>query len=149
MSKPLIPESLQECLMEALEEARQRRHEYLTLEHLLLALSQEERTIEILQACGANLKRLRQELGSYLDENLEKLPQGLEVEPEETVGIRRVLSRAIWHAQSAEQEQLESGDLLAALLEEPDSQARYLLEQQGVTRLAVLHYISHGLSSQE
>ncbi len=149
MSTPLIPKTLRQCLVEALEEARQRRHEYVTLEHLLLTLVQEARAAKILQACGANLQKLRQDLGVYLDENLEKFPENLELEPEETLGFRRVLSRAVWHAQSAAQKQLESGDILAALLEEPDSYARFLLEQQGITRLDVLNYISHGLTRQK
>ncbi|MBI1879428.1 MAG: AAA family ATPase, partial [Chloroflexi bacterium] len=146
MSTPLIPETLRRCLVEALEEARRRRHEYVTLEHLLLALAQEARGSEVLRACGADLKKLRQDLDTYLDENLEKLPAKLQQEPEETLGFHRVLARAVRHAQAAAQEQLESGDILAALLEEPDSYARYLLEQQGITRLDVLNYISHGIS---
>lgn len=149
MSTPIIPETLHQSLINAMAEARQRRHEYVTLEHLLLALTQEARASEILAACGADLKRLRQDLNAYLDKNLEQLPEKLRLEPEETLGFRRVLSRAVWHAQSASQPQLESGDVLAALLEEPDSQARYLLEQQGVTRLDVLNYISHGISREE
>jgi ATP-dependent Clp protease ATP-binding subunit ClpA len=132
--------------MDALSEARQRRHEYITLEHLLLALSREERAREVLQACGASLKKLQHALDDYLHNNLEQLPADAPVEPEQTVGFARVLSRAVWHAQSAGQMQLESGDLLAALLDEPDSHARYVLEQQGVTRLDVLNYISHGIT---
>src|SRR5262245_21667124 len=149
MSTPLIPESLHQCLVEATEEAHRRRHEYVTLEHLLLSLLQEARANEILRACGADLKQLRQELRSYLDENIEQLPEELALEPEHTVGFGRVLSRAVWHAQAAEQKQLESGDVLAALLEEPDSHARYLLEQQGITRLDVLNYISHGFMEED
>ena len=146
MSTPIIPESLHKCLLEALTTARQHRHEYVTLEHLLLALLNEKRTQEILMACGANLKKLSTDLEAYLDENIEVLPDNLQLEPEQTVGLRRVLAQAIWHAQAAEQEQLEGGDLLAALFEESDSYARYLLEQQGVTRLDVLNYISHGIA---
>ncbi|MCP4361258.1 MAG: ATP-dependent Clp protease ATP-binding subunit ClpA, partial [Chloroflexi bacterium] len=146
MSAPFLPESLRQCLLDALEDAQRRRHEHVTLEHLMFALINEKRAGEILQACGTDLKILRQDLGIFLDENVEQLPEGLDLEPEQTMGMRRVLSRAIWHAQAAEQEQLESGDVLAALFEEPDSYARYLLEQQGVTRLDVLNYISHGVS---
>jgi len=146
MSTPILPESLHNCLVGALEDARRRRHEYVMLEHLLLALIHEERGREVLQACGANLKKLRQDLESYLDENIEQLPQNFDIPPEQTLGIERVLSQAIWHAQAAGQEQIESGDILAALFNEPDSYARYLLEQQGITRLDVLEYISHGIS---
>ncbi len=146
MSTPSIPESLRQCLVDALEMTRQRRHEYITLEHLLLALTHEKRAADILRACGADLKKLRGDLGRYLEQTLEPLPEP--VEPEQTVSLRRVLSQAMWHAQAAEQEVIESGDILAALFEEPESQARYLLEQQGVTRLAVLSYISHGFASE-
>ncbi len=149
MSTPVIPETLRQHLLEALQEARRRRHEYVTLEHLLLMLTQEARAAKILQACDIDLPKLRRELDAYLDENLEQLPEDLELEPEETLGFRRVLARAVWHAQSAAQKQLESGDILAALLEEPDSYARYLLEQQDLTRLDVLNYISHGISPQQ
>lgn len=145
MSEPTLPRSLRQCLAEALADARLRRHEYVTLEHLLSSLLREQRAREILQACGANLKKLQQDVKTYLDKNLQPLPKGVPVEPEQTVGLGRVLSMAYWHAQSAGQEELESGDLLAAILEEKDSQARYMLEQQGVTRLAVLNYISHGI----
>jgi len=124
MSTPMIPETLRQCLVEALEEARQRQHEYVTLEHLLLTLVQEARAAKILQACGANLQKLRQDLDVYLNENLEKFPENLGLEPEETLGFRRVLSQAVWHAQAAAQKQLESGDILAALLEVPGSDAR-------------------------
>jgi ATP-dependent Clp protease ATP-binding subunit ClpA len=132
--------------MNAIEDTQQRRHEYVTLEHLLLALTRDDRAQEILQACGADIKKLGQDLKRYLDENLEQLPDDVELEPEQTMGFRRVLSQAVWHAQSAEQEQLESGDVLAALFNEPESYARYALEQQGITRLDVLNYISHGLT---
>ncbi|HRV92793.1 MAG TPA: ATP-dependent Clp protease ATP-binding subunit ClpA [Anaerolineae bacterium] len=146
MSRPIIPESLRQCLVTAMREARRRQHEYVTLEHLLLALTYDKRTVEIMNACGVDLISLQHDLETYLDENMEKLPDGFDLEPEETMGVQRVLSRAVWHAQSAEQERLESGDILAALLEEPDSYARFVLEEQGLTRLDVLNYISHGVS---
>lgn len=149
MSNPTIPNSLRQCMNDALKDARQRRHEHITLEHLLLAMLREERTREILQACGVNLNRLKADLETYLDQNLEPLPRNIKFEPEQTVGVERVLSLALWHAQNAQQKQLESGDILAALLEEQDSHARYLLERQGVTRLDVLNYISHGIAKDE
>jgi ATP-dependent Clp protease ATP-binding subunit ClpA len=129
-------------------DARQRRNEYITSEHLLLAMLREDRAREILQACGADLKKLQRDLKIYLDRDQESLAHGVQAEPQQTVGLGRVLSRAFWHAQSAGQDHVESGDLLAAILEEQDSHARFLLEQQGVTRLAVLHYISHGIAQE-
>ncbi|MEM7033243.1 MAG: ATP-dependent Clp protease ATP-binding subunit ClpA [Chloroflexota bacterium] len=146
---PLLPESIRKSLMHALEDARHRRHEYVTLEHLLLALSHEARTKEILRVCGVDLKRLREGLETFLIEKVEQLPESAvpkdgEYEPYHTAGLGRVMSNAIWRAQSAEQAQIESGDILAAILEEPESEARYLLEQEGVNRLDVLNFISHG-----
>ncbi len=149
MSEPTLPQSLRQCIADSLADARRRRHEFVTLEHLLLSLLRDERAKDILQACGANTKKLQQDLKNYLDKNIEVLPAKERVEPEETIAFRRVLSMAFWHAQSAGQDTLESGDLLAAILDEEDSQARYLLEQQGVTRLDVLNYISHGIAKDE
>src|SRR5438067_3371030 len=143
---PVIPESVHRCIVAALQDAGRRRHEYITLEHLLLAMLSEKRTREILLACGARLDPLRLELETYLGARVERLPGSAPVEPRQTIGFRRVLSQAMWRAQVAEQSQLESGDLLAALLDEHDSHARFLLEQQGVTRLDVLNFISHGIT---
>ncbi len=148
MSEPTITKSLRQSMVDAVADAGRRRHEYVTLEHLVLAMLNEKRTRDILQACGANLSSLRHDLEAYLANKIEPLPKDVRIEPEQTVGVGRVLSRAYWHAQSAGQEEMESGDLLAALFEEKDSHARYLLEQQGVTRLAVLNYISHGEEEQ-
>ena len=149
MSTPTVPNSLRQCLNDAFKNARAHRHEYITLEHLVLAMLREERTRDILQACGVDLKKLKSDLETYLEKNLEKLPQDSKGEPTQTVGFERVLSSAVWHAENAQQKQLESGDILAALLEEQDSHARFLLEQQGVTRLDVLNYISHGIAKDE
>jgi ATP-dependent Clp protease ATP-binding subunit ClpA len=142
---PQFPQSLEQSLRDAQNEARKRRHEYITLEHFLLALIRETRARQVLVECGVNLKKLEQDLDAYLKKNVQPLPGRAPVEPEASVALERVLNNAAWHAQSAGQPTMESGDLLAALLDEPESQARYLLEQQGVTRLDVLRYISHGI----
>ncbi len=149
MSEPTVPQSLRQCMSEAMADARQRRNEYITLEHLLLAMLREERARDILKACGADIKKLQLELKTYLDKNLTPLPKNARVDPEQTIGLGRVLSRAVWHAQNSGQNQIESGDILAALLEEGDSHARFLLEQQGVTRLDVLNYVSHGIEKED
>ena len=143
---PVIPESVHQCILAALKDAALRRHEYITLEHLLLAMLSEKRSREVLLACGARLEPLKLELENFLNSRLERLPTGAQFEPKQTVGFRRVLAQAMWRAQVAEQSQLESGDLLAALLDERDSHARFILEQQGITRLDVLNFISHGIS---
>jgi ATP-dependent Clp protease ATP-binding subunit ClpA len=146
---PVIPESVHRCILAALEDAGRRRHEYITLEHLLLAMLPEKRTREVLLACGARLEPLKLELETFLSSRLERLPTGAQFEPKQTVGFRRVLAQAMWRAQVAEQSQLESGDLLAALLDERDSHARFILEQQGITRLDVLNFISHGIGREQ
>lgn len=139
-------QSLEQSLHDAFNEARKRRHEYITLEHLLYALLREARARQIIAACGGNLDKLERELDAYLKKNLQPLSGRDAVEPEAAVAFDRVLSNAAWHAQSAGQPYIESGDLLAALLDEPEAQARYLLEQQGITRLDVLRYISHSIA---
>ncbi len=140
-------QSLQQTLRDAYQDARKRRHEYITLEHLLFALLHEGRAREILTACGANLKKLEQELETFLKKQIQSLPGRNQIEPEASVALERVLTNAEFHAESSSAGKIESGDLLAAILQEPESYARYLLEQQNVTRLDVLRYISHGASN--
>ncbi|WP_338863948.1 ATP-dependent Clp protease ATP-binding subunit ClpA [Myxococcus stipitatus] len=146
MAGPLIAKELQASFRTALEEARKMRHEYLTLEHLLLALTREARTREVLKACGANVKRLQERLVSFLEETVERLPEGVEAEPQQTIGVERVLHRAAMHALSADQKLIDGGDVLVALFREEESHALYVLQQEGVSRLDLLNYISHGIS---
>ncbi len=120
------------------------RHEYLTLEHLLLALTKDARTREVLKGCGANVKRLQERLEGFLEETVERLPEGVDAEPQQTIGVERVLHRAAMHALSAEQKFIDGGDILVALFREDESHALYLLQQEGVTRLDLLNFISHG-----
>ncbi|WP_224247298.1 ATP-dependent Clp protease ATP-binding subunit ClpA [Hyalangium gracile] len=146
MAGPLIAKELQTSFRNALEEARKMRHEYLTLEHLLLALTKDTRTREVLKACGANVKRLQERLETFLEETVERLPEDAEAEPQQTIGVERVLHRAAMHALSAEQKVIDGGDVLVAIFREEESHALYLLQQEGVTRLDLLNYISHGIS---
>jgi len=143
---PLIAKELQTSFRNALEEARKMRHEYLTLEHLLLALTQDTRTREVLKACGANVKRLQERLETFLEETVERLPEDAEADPQQTIGVERVLHRAAMHALSAEQKVIDGGDVLVAMFREEESHALYLLQQEGVTRLDLLNFISHGIT---
>jgi ATP-dependent Clp protease ATP-binding subunit ClpA len=145
---PQIAKELQTSFRKALEEARRMQHEYLTLEHLLLALTKDARTREVLKACGANVKRLEERLESFLEETVERLPEDTEGEPQQTIGVERVLHRAAMHALSAEQKVIDGGDVLVALFREDESQALYFLQQEGVTRLDLLNYISHGITKE-
>ena len=141
-----INRELQLTLQAAAREAVQRHHAYLTVEHLLYALLHDERGEEVLRNVGARLRRLKGELEKFLDEEIEKLPEGGSRQLQQTLAFHRVIQHAIQHATSAEKEEVEAGDLLAALFQEPDSHAVTLLRAQGVTRLDVLKFLSHGIS---
>jgi ATP-dependent Clp protease ATP-binding subunit ClpA len=138
--------SVEVVLHIAFREAMSRRHAYLTLEHLLYGFAHDPDGERILGACGADLGRLRRSLDSYLSDSIEQLPRGKEREPEQTAAFRRVLQKAVLHVQSAQREEAQVGDILAALLQEPKSHAAHLLAEQGITRLDVLEYISHGIT---
>jgi ATP-dependent Clp protease ATP-binding subunit ClpA len=146
VATPLIAKELQASFRQAIADAKAMRHEYLTLEHLLLALTREPKTQKILVACGANVKRLRQRLEKFLAETVERLPDSVSAEPQQTIGIERVLQRAAIHALSAEQKVIEGGDVLVAMFREDESHALFLLQQEGITRLDLLNYLSHGIS---
>jgi ATP-dependent Clp protease ATP-binding subunit ClpA len=141
----LSPE-LQDTLQRAVTDVRQRRHEYLTLEHLLLAMLDEPGLVEIVQKCGGDVPDLRDKLAGFLEENVETLPEGSDDGPEQTMAFQRVFQRAAMHVQGAGRKQMTSGNMLVAMYRERDSHAVYLLEKQGVTRFDVINYISHGVS---
>jgi ATP-dependent Clp protease ATP-binding subunit ClpA len=130
----------------AFREAVSRRHAYLTLEHLLYALAHDPDGERILEACGAHLPMLRRNVSHSLDEAVEALPRGQEREPEQTTAFRRALQAAVLHVQSAQRHEAQIGDLLAAILQQPQTRAAALLAQQGVTRLDVLEYLAHGIT---
>jgi ATP-dependent Clp protease ATP-binding subunit ClpA len=138
--------SVEVVLHIAFREAVARKHAYLTLEHLLYALAHDADGERILTACGADLGRLRKSLNQYLDESIERFGKGKEREPEQTAAFRRVLQTAVLHVQGAQRQDAEVGDLLAALLQQPKSHAAQLLAEDGITRLDILEYISHGIS---
>ncbi|MSO56121.1 MAG: ATP-dependent Clp protease ATP-binding subunit ClpA [Acidobacteria bacterium] len=127
-------------------EAVARRHAYLTLEHLLYALAHDPDGERILLACGADLDLLRRNVSAYLDESIEQVAREKEREPEQTVAFRRVLQAAILHVQSAERQEAQIGDILAAILQQPKTHAAALLAEQGITRLDVLEYLAHGIT---
>ncbi|MFT3838803.1 MAG: ATP-dependent Clp protease ATP-binding subunit ClpA [Myxococcaceae bacterium] len=146
MASPIIAKELQASIRYSLTEAKRMRHEYLTLEHLLLGLLRDPRCLEVLKACGARADRLKQKLERFLEETVERLPEGVTAEPQQTIGVERVLQRAAFHALSAEQKVMDSADVLVALFREDASQALYFLKEEGVTRLDVLNFISHGIT---
>ncbi len=146
MATPLIAKELQASFRQAMADAKAMRHEYLTLEHLLLALCKEAKTQKVLTACGANVKRLRERLEAFLKETVEKLPVGVSAEPQQTIGIERVLQRAAIHALSADQKVIEGGDVLVAMFREDESHALHFLQQEGISRLDLLNFLSHGIT---
>ena len=141
----MITKELQNTLLSALAEARQRRHEYLCLEHLLFSVAEEKTGSQILRACGADPAQLRRELEGFLVEKIERLPEGTDREPEQTLGIQRVLQRAILHMHSSGKTEIASGDVLAAMFRESNSFAIFALEKQGVSRLDIINFVSHGI----
>jgi ATP-dependent Clp protease ATP-binding subunit ClpA len=137
--------SLEIVLTIAYREAVSRRHAYLTLEHLLYALAHDPEGERILKACGSDVVKLRREVNDYLEQSVEQLRRGSEREPEQTAAFRRVLQTAVLHVQSAQRAEVSAGDILAAILQQPKSEAARLLERQGITRLDILEFISHGI----
>ncbi len=130
----------------AIKEAKRRRHEYLCLEHILYALTFDEAVAAIIRHCGGNVKALQRDLEDFFKDNIEQLPEGVDAEPQQTLGFQRVLQRAAAHVQSSGKEVVEGRNVLVALFREENSHALYLLQRQGISRLDVLNYISHGIS---
>ena len=141
----LSPE-LQATLQRAVDEVRGRRHEYLTLEHLLLSILDDPSGVDIVAKCGGDIDKLRGDLERFLDEEVDELPDGEESGPDQTLAFQRVLQRAAMHVQAAGRQQMTTGNVIASMFRERDSHAVYLLEKQGITRFDVINYISHGVS---
>src|SRR5579862_6848501 len=141
----LSPE-LQATLQRAVDDVRGRRHEYLTLEHLLLSILDDPTGADIVTKCGGDVEKLRGDLERFLDEQIDELPDGEESGPDQTLAFQRVLQRAAMHVQAAGRQQMNTGNVLASMFRERDSHAVYLLEKQGITRFDVINYISHGVS---
>lgn len=142
----MISKELEVIIATAIREARTRRHEFFTLEHILYAFVLDPVGRKILYHCGADLDLLRENLENFFQRKMEPLPDGIAKEPVQTLSVQRVIQRAIAHAQNAEKREVEVGDILASMFYEEHSHAVYFLKLQGITRLDVLNYISHGIS---
>ncbi|HUN73485.1 MAG TPA: ATP-dependent Clp protease ATP-binding subunit ClpA [Steroidobacteraceae bacterium] len=142
----MLSNELEYCLNDAFHQAREARHEYLTVEHLLLAIIDTPKVREILRACGADLAKLKQELKDHLDQSTPRLEESEEREVQPTLGFQRVLQRAVFHVQSSGKKEVGVANVLVAIFSEKQSHAVYLLNRQHVARLDVVNYISHGLS---
>ena len=142
----MLSKELESTLNNAFRGARERRHEFMTVEHLLLALLDNPAAGKVLRACGAEIEKLRQALTRYLEENTPMLSSKDERETQPTLGFQRVLQRAVFHVQSSGKKEVTGANVLVAIFGERESQAVYFLNRQDVTRLDVVNYISHGIS---
>ena len=145
MTPPQVTNDLQTSLRAAFESARERRHEYLTLEHVLLALLDNEEVQLLLELLNVDLEQVRSELELHLQHTVEALPEGMDQAPQETPALQRVLQRAALHAVNAERATIDGPGLIVALFREPSCHALWALESQGVSRLDVVRIISHNL----
>ncbi|HET8701457.1 MAG TPA: Clp protease N-terminal domain-containing protein, partial [Nitrococcus sp.] len=142
----MLSKELEFTLNLAFKEAREKRHEFLTVEHLLLALTDNPAALEVLRACGANLDQLRRDLEGFLDETTPVLPPNDTRETQPTLGFQRVLQRAILHVQSSGRKEVTGANVLVAIFSEQESQAVYFLHKQNISRLDTVNFISHGIS---
>ncbi|HQT30903.1 MAG TPA: ATP-dependent Clp protease ATP-binding subunit ClpA [Thiobacillus sp.] len=142
----MIAQELEVTLHMAFMDARQKRHEFISVEHLLLAMLDNPSAIEVLRACGANIETMREQLDHFITEHTPKVTTEGEVDTQPTLGFQRVIQRAILHVQSSGKKEVTGANVLVAVFGEKDSHAVYFLTQQGITRLDIVNFISHGIS---
>ena len=143
----MLNRELEQTLNEAFKEARSKRHEFMTVEHLLLALLDNDAAANVLQACGADILKLRKDLDEFVDSTTPLIPEASgEQETQPTLGFQRVLQRAVFHVQSSGKAEVSGANVLVAIFSEQESQAVYFLKQQNIARIDVVNYISHGIS---
>jgi len=142
----MIAQELEVSLHMAFVEARQKRHEFITVEHLLLALLDNPTAAEVLRACAANIDELRKALADFISAHTPTVAGTEEIDTQPTLGFQRVIQRAILHVQSSGKKEVTGANVLVAIFGEKDSHGVYFLHQQGVTRLDVVNYISHGIT---
>jgi ATP-dependent Clp protease ATP-binding subunit ClpA len=146
--KLMIAQELEVSLHMAFMDARRKRHEFISVEHLLLAMIDNPSAADVLRACGANLDQLKKQLTDFIDEHTPTVPGETEVETQPTLGFQRVIQRAILHVQSSGKKEVTGANILVAIFGEKDSHAVYYLHQQGISRLDVVNFISHGITKQ-
>jgi len=142
----VLSKELEVTLNLAFKAAREQRHEFMTVEHLLLGLLDNPTAAKVLRACGADLNQLRRQLVDFIRDNAPVLPEDDERETQPTLGFQRVLQRAVFHVQSSGKKEVTGANVLVAIFGERESQAVYLLNQQNIARLDVVNCISHGIS---
>ncbi len=142
----MLNKELELSLNQAFLEAKEKRHEFITVEHILLMLTENASAIAVLQACGADIKKLHADLVRFVDENTPILNEGDDRDTQPTLGFQRVLQRALFHVQSSGQGEVSGANVLVAIFSEQDSHAVFLLHSQDIERLDVTNYLSHGIS---
>jgi len=142
----MISKELSATLGFAVKEAKRRRHEYVSIEHILFAILNDSTGIEIIENCGGDVDNLLDSLENFFEEKIERIPEGNDYVLQQTIGFQRVIQRAVNHARSAEKQEVAVADVLASIFLEKDSHAEYFLSSEGVTRLDVLNYISHSVA---
>ncbi|MDO6565234.1 ATP-dependent Clp protease ATP-binding subunit ClpA [Amphritea sp. 1_MG-2023] len=146
----MLNKELEDTLSVAFKSARAKRHEFMTVEHLLLALLDNSEARAILDACAVDLNKMRDLLSTFIDDTTPRLPDDIaDVETQPTLGFQRVLQRAVFHVQSSGRAEVNGANVLVAIFSEQESHAVYVLNQQGVERIDVVNYISHGISRVE
>ncbi|MGD8461490.1 MAG: Clp protease N-terminal domain-containing protein, partial [Desulfobacterales bacterium] len=141
----MISKELSATLGFAVKEAKKRRHEYVSIEHILFAILNDPNGVDIIENCGGDIENLLDALENFFDEKIERIPEGNDYVLQQTIGFQRVIQRAVNHARSAEKQEVAVADVLASIFLEKDSHAEYFLSAEGVTRLDVLNYISHNI----
>jgi ATP-dependent Clp protease ATP-binding subunit ClpA len=142
----MLDKELEHTLNDAFQQAREQRHEFMTVEHLLLALLDNQSAVNVLKACGANLNSLHNELSIFISENSPVLDEDDERETQPTLGFQRVLQRAVFHVQSSGRKEVTGANVLVAIFGERESHAVYFLSRQNIARLDIVNYISHGIT---
>ena len=142
----MLSRNLEQSLHRAIALAGEHRHEYSTLEHLLLALTEDSDAVAVMKACGIDIERLRRELVDYIENELTGLVTGSVRDPQPTAGFQRVIQRAAIHVQSSGREEVTGANIVVAMFSERESHAVYFLQQQDMTRLDATNYISHGIA---
>jgi len=143
----MLSKELEQTLNDAFKGARVKRHEFMTVEHLLLALLDNDAAFQVLNACGANMSVLRDELNEFVESTTPLIPEDDEArETQPTLGFQRVLQRAVFHVQSSGKKEVTGANVLVAIFSEQESQAVYFLKMQSIARLDIVNYITHGIS---
>ncbi|MCU7922866.1 MAG: ATP-dependent Clp protease ATP-binding subunit ClpA [Candidatus Thiodiazotropha sp. (ex Dulcina madagascariensis)] len=145
----MLNKELEFTLNQAFKDAKERQHEFMTVDHLLLALLDNPTAVAVLRACGAKIEKMRNSVRTFVDETTPLIPDGEEREIQPTLGFQRVLQRAVFHVQSSGKNEVTGANVLVAIFNEQDSQAVYFLNEHKVSRLDVVNYISHGISKLE